>query len=213
MKLYTYYRSSAAYRVRIALNLKGIPYQSVGVSLLDARHKSEEYLRTNPQGLIPALELDDGTVIGQSGAIIEYLEETDSSYALLPSHPLPRSQVRSMVSNIACDVHPLNNLRILHYLRDNLAADQTQVAQWYAQWINSGFQSIEKVLAQGDGQFCFGDQPGMADCYLIPQVFNALRFNVNIDQYAAILSVYNHCNTLEPFQKAHPDQQPDRPES
>jgi maleylacetoacetate isomerase/maleylpyruvate isomerase len=118
-----------------------------------------------------------------------------------------------MVSNIACDVHPLNNLRVLHYLRDDLGADQTQIDQWYAQWINSGFHSIEKLLAQGDGHFCFGDKPGMADCYLIPQVFNALRFRVSIDQYPAISSVYNHCNTLSSFQKAHPDQQPDKPES
>ncbi len=213
MKLYTYFHSSAAYRVRIALNLKGISYQSVAVSLLDAKQKGKAYLATNPQGLIPALELDDGTVIAQSTAIIEYLEETDSHNALLPSTPLERSQVRSMVSNIACDIHPLNNLRVLHYLRDDLGADQTQVHQWYAQWINSGFHSIEKMLAQGDGEFCFGNKPGIADCYLIPQVFNALRFKVNIDQYPAILSVYNHCNSLSPFQKAHPDQQPDKPDS
>ena len=164
MKLYTYYHSSAAYRVRIALNLKGISYQSVAVSLMDAKQKGKAYLATNPQGLIPALELDDGTVIAQSTAIIEYLEETDSHYTLLPSTPLERSQVRSMVSNIACDIHPLNNLRVLHYLRDDLGADQTQVHQWYAQWINSGFHSIEKMLAQGDGKFCFGNKPGIADC-------------------------------------------------
>jgi maleylacetoacetate isomerase len=211
MKLYTYYRSSAAYRVRIALNLKDIPYTSIGVSLMDANHRSDEYLQTNPQGLIPALELDDGSVIGQSTAILEYLEETHLKRALLPYDPLLRSRVRSMVNHIACDVHPLNNLRVLHYLRDDLGADQATVDQWYARWINSGFSSIEKTLDQGGGQFCFDDAPGMADCYLIPQVFNALRFNVNIDQYPAILSVYNHCNSLEPFQRAHPDQQPDRP--
>jgi len=212
MKLYTYYRSSAAYRVRIAMNLKGIEYDSVSVSLLDKTHKSDKYLQLNPQGLVPALELDDGTVFAQSTAILEYLEETHSDTPLLPADPVHRGQVRSLANNIACDIHPLNNLRIQHYLRDELGADQAQVAQWYARWIHAGFSSIEKILAEGNGRFCFDDKPGMADCYLIPQVYNAMRFNVDLDQYPAILSVYNHCNTLEAFQLAHPDQQADRPQ-
>ena len=211
MKLYTYYRSSAAYRVRIAMNLKGIEYDSEAVSLLDKVHKSAAYLQANPQGLVPALELDDGSVLGQSTAILEYLEETHGEMPLLPADPVDRAQVRSLVNNIACDIHPLNNLRVQHYLRDELDADKTQVAQWYARWVHSGFSSIEKVLAEGFGNFCFGDAAGLADCYLIPQVYNAMRFNVDIDQYAAILSVYNHCNTLEAFHLAHPDQQADRP--
>lgn len=211
MKLYTYYRSSAAYRVRIALNLKGIEYISEAVNLLDSSHKSDAYLQENPQGLVPALELDDGNIIGQSTAIIEYLEETQSGQALLPTDPLSRSQVRSIVNHIACDIHPLNNLRILKYLRAQLTADKAQVAQWYAQWINSGFTSIETLLSQGKGQFCFGESAGMADCYLIPQVYNALRFGVDLSQYPFILSTYAHCNTLEAFRKAHPDQQTDKP--
>ena len=211
MKLYTYYRSSAAYRVRIALNLKNISYQSVSVSLLDGNQKSESYLQANPQGLIPALELDDGSVLGQSTAILEYLEEVHPDSALLPSDPLQKAQVRSVINHIACDVHPLNNLRVLHYLRDELSADQEKIGQWYAQWINSGFSSIETVLSQGSGHFCFGEAAGMADCYLIPQVYNALRFKVALESYPAILSVYNHCNSLTAFQQAHPDQQPDRP--
>ena len=211
MKLYTYYRSSAAYRVRIAMNLKGIEYESEGVSLLDVEHKSDDYLQANPQGLVPALELDDGSVIAQSTAILEYLEETHPRPALLPGDPVYRSRVRSLVNHIACDIHPLCNLRILKYLPRELHADEAQVAQWYAQWINAGFSSIEKTLAQGNGQFCFGDTPGMADCYLIPQVFNAMRFNVDIKQYTAIRSVYDHCNSLAAFQQAHPEQQPDRP--
>jgi len=213
MKLYTYCRSSAAYRVRIALNLKGINYDSVPVSLLQAQHKSVDYLQTNPQGLVPALALDNGTVISQSTAILEYLEESQGGARLLPQDLVARSQVRSLVNHIACDIHPLCNLRILQYLPRELNADKAQVAQWYAQWVNSGFSAIEKVLAQGDGRFCFSATPGMADCYLVPQVFNAIRFNVDIDQYEAILSVYNHCNTLEAFQSAHPDQQPDTPTS
>lgn len=211
MKLYTYYRSSAAYRVRIAMNLKGLKYLCEAVSLLDARHKSEAYLQSNPQGLVPALELEDGTVIGQSTAILEYLEETHPGTALLPDDPLRKSQVRSLINHIACDIHPLNNLRVLHYLRDELNAGQDQLDKWYAQWVHRGFCSIEEVLSAGNGHFCFGDAPGMADCYLIPQVYNALRFKVNLDQYTAILSVYNHCNTLQPFHLAHPDQQADKP--
>ncbi|MBE9538654.1 MAG: maleylacetoacetate isomerase [Proteobacteria bacterium] len=213
MKLYTYYRSSAAYRVRIAMNLKGIEYDSQAVSLLDKVHKSAPYLQANPQGLVPALELDDGSVVGQSTAILEYLEETHCNTPLLPADPAHRAQVRSLANTIACDIHPLNNLRIQHYLRDELGADKSQVDQWYARWIHTGFGSIEKELGQGNGSFCFDDAPGMADCYLIPQVYNAIRFNVDIDQYAAILSVYNHCNTLEAFQRAHPDQQADCPSS
>ena len=212
MKLYTYYRSSAAYRVRIALNLKGIEYTSEAVSLLDSSHRSDAYLQANPQGLIPALELDDGNIIGQSTAIIEYLEETQNGQALLPGDPLSRSQVRSVVNHIACDIHPLNNLRILKYLPAQLDADKAKVAQWYGHWINSGFASIEAVLSQGNGQFCFDESAGMADCYLIPQVYNALRFNLDLDKYPSILSVYAHCNTLDAFKKAHPDQQVDTPD-
>ena len=211
MKLYTYYRSSAAYRVRIAMNLKGIAYTSVATSLLDADHKSESYLHTNPQGLIPALELDDGSIIGQSTAILEYLEETQTGCALLPADPFQRSRVRSVVNHIACDIHPLNNLRILKYLPQQLNASKDQLAQWYAQWINSGFSSIEQVLLEGEGQFCFSDTAGMADCYLIPQVYNALRFNVDLAAYPTIMSVYDHCSSLAAFHQAHPDQQADRP--
>jgi maleylacetoacetate isomerase len=212
MKLYTYHRSSAAYRVRIGLNLKGIAYSPVSINLLEAEQKGEQYRASNPQGLIPALQLDDGTVISQSTAILEWLEETHTDIPLLPQAPLQRAAVRSLVNHIACDIHPLNNLSILHYLENSLAADQGQLDQWYSQWINRGFSAIELIAEKGNGEFCFGDQPGLADCYLIPQVFNALRFKVDISGYPAILSVYEHCNTLAAFHQAHPDQQADAPQ-
>jgi len=211
MKLYTYFRSSAAYRVRIALNLKGITYQSVSVSLLDGQHKAEHYVSANPQGLVPALELDDGRVLSQSVAILEYLEECYPDTPLLPSNPLDKSRVRSVVNHIACDVHPLNNISILHYLRDQLQADKNQINDWYAQWVTRAFSSIEKVVEQGNGQVCFGTEPGMADCLLIPQVYNAVRFEVDLTPFPALRSVYDHCNTLPAFHLAHPDQQADNP--
>ena len=211
MKLYTYYRSSAAYRVRIALNLKGIAYTPVNVNLLEAQQRGDEYRASNPQGLVPALELDDGNVISQSTAILEWVEETHTLPALLPPDPLARSQVRSLVNHIACDIHPLNNLSILVYLQQSLDADQQQVDQWYSTWVNRGFAGIETVAREGNGRYCFGDAPGMADCYLIPQVYNALRFNVDVNAYPAILSIYHHCNTLDPFYRAHPDQQAGNP--
>lgn len=207
MKLYTYSRSSAAYRVRIALNLKGIDYIAQSINLLEAQHKSEQYKASNPQGLIPALELNDGNVISQSTAILEWLEETHPTPPLLPADPLARSQVRSLANHVACDIHPLNNLSVLGYLKESLGADQQQLDLWYSQWVNRGFQSIETVVRQGKGEYCFGEKPGLADCYLIPQVFNALRFKVSMNAYPAILSIYHHCNTLEAFHRAHPDQQ------
>jgi maleylacetoacetate isomerase len=211
MKLYTYYRSSAAYRVRIALNLKGIAYTPENINLLEAQQKGEQYRASNPQGLIPALELDDGHVISQSTAILEWLEETHPQPALMPRDPLARSEVRSLVNHIACDIHPLLNLSILVYLQQSLGADQQQVDLWYSEWIYRGFAGIETVAREGNGLYCLGDSPGMADCYLIPQVYNALRFNVDVNAYPAILSIFHHCNTLDAFHRAHPDQQADSP--
>ncbi|MEH6584057.1 MAG: maleylacetoacetate isomerase [Halioglobus sp.] len=213
MKLYTYYRSSASYRVRIGLNLKGIAYTSESVNLLETQQKSEAYLASNPQGLIPALELEDGSVISQSTAILEWLEESYPQTPLLPTDsPLARAKVRSLVNHIACDIHPLLNLSILIYLKESLDAEQQQVDDWYSQWIHRGFDSIERIAAAGNGEYCIGDRPGLADCYLIPQVYNAQRFNVDISAYPAIASVCQHCNSLEPFLLAHPDQQADKPQ-
>jgi maleylacetoacetate isomerase len=211
MKLYTYYRSSAAYRVRIALTLKGIDYIAENINLLEAQQKSEQYRASNPQGLIPALELDDGNVISQSTAILEWLEETHPGTPLLPEDPLARSKVRSLANHIACDIHPLNNLSVLMYLKKSLDADQQQIDLWYSQWVSRGFEGIEAVAREGNGEYCFGKNPGLADCYLIPQVYNALRFNVDVNAFPALLSIYHHCNTLEAFRLAHPDHQAGSP--
>lgn len=213
MRLYSYYRSSAAYRVRIALELKGLDYEYIAVNLLHAQQKSGDYMAKNPQGLVPALETPDGALIAQSVAIMEWLEETYPEPALLPPDPLQRALVRSTVNSIACDIHPLNNLSVTNYLQNPMGASPEEVHIWYGKWVDRGFEAIEKNLRTRDGRCCFGDAPTMADACLIPQVYNALRFNVEMGEYKNILQVWEHCNTLEAFEKAHPDAQPDTPES
>tara|TARA_R110001592_G_scaffold363323_1_gene684033 strand:- start:136002 stop:136634 length:633 start_codon:yes stop_codon:yes gene_type:complete len=209
MKLYSYHRSSAAYRVRIALNLKGLPYDYVSVNLLHSEQKSDNYLARNPQGLLPALELADGEVLAQSIAILEWLEESYPSPALLPENTLERARVRSLVNNIACDIHPLNNLSIMNYLRTELGASDEGVHQWYCHWVERGFSAIEQGLARTMGKCCFGDEPTLADICLIPQAYNAFRFKVPMEDYANIRKIVEHCNTLEAFSRATPESQPD----
>ena len=209
MKLYSYFRSSAAYRVRIGLNLKRLAYDYVPVNLLRAEQKSAGYLSRNPQGLVPALETDDGALIAQSMAILEWLEETHPTPALLPKNPVQRARVRSMALNIACDIHPLNNIAILNYLKRELAADDAQVSAWYGVWVRRGFDAVEKTLAETAGDFCFGDTPTLADCCLIPQVFNADRFEVPTSDYPHIRRIHDHCLTLDAFADAAPARQPD----
>jgi maleylacetoacetate isomerase len=209
MKLHSYHRSSAAYRVRIALNLKGVEHHIVPVNLLQSEQKSEQYLAMNPQGLVPALELEDGTVLAQSIAILEWLEECFPEPALLPADTTLRARVRSLVNNIACDIHPLNNLAILNYLKDSLGADPQQVKDWYAQWVHRGFRAVEATLVEHAGAFCFGDSATLADCCLVPQVYNARRFDVPMVHYPTIMRVADACNTVEAFALARPEQQPD----
>lgn len=211
MLLYSYYRSSAAYRVRIALELKGLAYDYVAVNLLRAQQKSGDYLARNPQGLVPALETDEGALIAQSVAIMEWLEETYPTPALLPRDPLQKARVRSMVNSIACDVHPLNNMSVTNYLQNPLGVSPERVGQWYARWVDRGFEAIEIALAVSGGLCCFGDEPTLADACLIPQVYNALRFEVDVAGYPNIMRVWEHCNTLDAFARAHPDAQPDAP--
>jgi maleylacetoacetate isomerase len=210
MKLYTYFRSSAAFRVRIALNLKGLEYQSVSVDLRPAAHRRQEYLDLNPQGLIPALSVG-GTVISQSLAVIEYLEESHPTPPLLPRSPRDRAQVRSMALAVACDIHPLNNLRVLKYLRSQLGQDEAGVDTWYRHWIAEGFRGLEEEAkrASGDGRHMFGTEVSLADVCLVPQVFNARRFKCDLEAFPTLRSISAHLEALPAFSRAAPDAQPD----
>ena len=210
MKLYTYFRSSAAFRVRIALNLKALSYESVPVDLRPGAHRQPDYLARNPQGLIPALE-DAGAVIGQSLAIIEYLEEIRPQPPLLPRAALDRARVRSMALAIACDIHPLNNLRVLNYLRAPLGHEQAAVDTWYRHWIAEGFRSLEEQAkhSTGDGRHMFGTELTLADICLVPQMFNARRLDCNLEPFPTIRAICAHLEALPAFAGAAPNAQPD----
>lgn len=210
MKLFGYFRSSAAYRVRIALNLKGIVVEHVPVHLLKdgGRQKLPGYLARNPQGLVPALELDDGTVITQSLAIIEYLDAIQPEPRLIPAEHLMAAHVRAVSLAIACEIHPLNNLRVLQYLKGSLAQPQEAVDQWLRHWMLTGGLDAVEAMLPGDA-FCFGGAPTMADCCLIPQLFNASRFKIGYAHLPNICRVEESCGALEAFAKAHPSRQPD----
>ncbi len=211
MKLYTYYRSSAAYRVRIALNLKGIAYESVPVDLKPGAHRRADYLAVNPQGLVPAL-LDGTQPLSQSLAIIEYLEETHPEPPLLPRAPLERARVRSLALAIACDLHPLNNLRVLNYLRTPLGLDEDAVNDWYRHWIAQVFQGLEaQAQRSSDGRHLLGGQVTLADVCLVPQLFNARRFNCDLAPYPTLTAVGAHLESLPAFASAAPGAQPDAP--
>jgi maleylpyruvate isomerase len=212
MKLYTYFRSSAAYRVRIALNLKGIAYDAAPVHLLrnGGEQLSDAYRAINPAMLLPALE-DDGNVIGQSLAIIEYLEETQPQTPLLPSDPSGRARVRSLALTVAADTHPLGNLRVLKYLTGELAVPDEVKLAWQQHWLRTGMSSLEALLANDPrtGRYSHGDTPTLADCCLVPQLFSAQRFGVDLAPYPTIARIHAACNELPAFQQAHPAQQPD----
>ena len=210
MKLYGYFRSSAAFRVRIALNLKGIEYEQASVHLRRKEQSAPSYLALNPTGLVPALE-EDGQVFIQSLAIIEYLDETHPEPPFLPGHPADRARVRALAQLVACDIHPINNLRILRYLKDPLGHDEAAVERWYNHWIVEGFKGLEQILAE-DGQagaFCHGDAPGLADICLVPQVVNAQRYKLDLSSYPTIRQIYENCMALDAFRRAHPSNQPD----
>ncbi|MDT3687269.1 MAG: maleylacetoacetate isomerase [Pseudorhodoplanes sp.] len=206
MKLYTYFRSSAAYRVRIALNLKDITYEGVSVHLTKdgGQHKKPDYRTINPQMRVPALELSSGEKLIQSLAIIEYLDEVFPDPALLPRDAIERAHVRAVAQIIACDIHPLNNLVSLQYLR-KLGHDDATVNEWYASWILSGFEAIERLLKPGP--YAFGSHVTLADICLVPQVFNARRFKVPLDRFPKILAVDAACAKLPAFDKARPENQ------
>ena len=212
LTLYTYFRSSAAYRVRIALSLKGIDYTAQSVHLLKhgGEHHHPGYRKRNPQELVPTL-VDGDTVLTQSLAIIEYLDECQPQPSLLPTGHSERAYVRSLAQVIACDIHPLNNLRVLGYLRDQLDQNEETRLVWYRHWIQEGLCAFETLLEQHGGgkTLCFGDTPTLADICLIPQVYNARRYQCDLDTFPIILSVYAHCMNLEAFEKSAPDNQAD----
>tara|TARA_R110000737_G_scaffold32068_7_gene50475 strand:- start:1497 stop:2153 length:657 start_codon:yes stop_codon:yes gene_type:complete len=215
MKLYSYFRSSAAYRVRIALNLKKIEHELVPVNLLKSEQLSANYNALHPQGLVPCLQIDSGEVIIQSGAILAYIEALYPQYPLMPESLLAAVNVRSLVDMIACDIHPVNNLRVLKYLSNDLAADDKQKQAWYRHWIEQGFAAIEQQLAKYQDRskntlsYAMGPAVTMVDLYLVPQVYNALRFEVDMQAYPTIMRAYTACNRLDAFVQAAPQNQPD----
>lgn len=210
MKLFTYFRSSAAYRVRIALNMKGLDHEDTFVHLRRQDQRTADYMAVNPQGLVPTL-VDDGTTIGQSLAILEYLEERYPSPPLLPRAPAGRARVRQLAMIVACDIHPIDNLKVLNYLTQDLGVDEAGRQRWYRHWVDEGFAALEAILANqaATGKFCHGDRPTLADICLVPQVYNALRFNIDLAVYPTIGRINASCLELPAFADAAPDVQPD----
>jgi maleylacetoacetate isomerase/maleylpyruvate isomerase len=210
MKLYNYFRSSAAYRVRIALALKGLRYDYLSVHLAKGEQYSPEFTAINPQSLVPVLE-EEGHRLYQSLAIMEYLDETHPNPPLLPSDPIERNRVRSLALIIACEIHPLNNPRVLNYLTGKFGISEEQKLEWYHHWVKTGFTALERRLAgeNDTGRLCHGDTPGFADCVLVPQVANAKRFKVDLNAFPTILRINDECLKLTAFQQAAPERQPD----
>lgn len=208
MELHGYFRSSASYRVRIALNLKGLSYEYHPVNLLKGEQQALTFRSLNPQGLVPAL-IDAGHVFTQSLAILEWLDEQHPDPALLPPEPLVRARVRALAYNIACDIQPLQNLRVLKYLQAELGASEEQKIDWIHHWIDGGFQALEPQLGSGPATFAGGDTPGLFECCLMPQIYNAERFGMDMGQYPNIARIAEACAALPAFERARPENQPD----
>lgn len=208
LKLHSAWRASAPYRVRIGLNLKGVAYDYVPVDLVKGQQQSPEYHAVNAQDLVPALVLEDGRVLTQSLSILEWLEETQPGPALLPKDPLDRQAVRAMATIVACDIHPLNNLRILKALA-GLGVEEPKRNEWVHRWIGDGFSALEQMVARHGGGYAFGDTPTLADCCLVPQVYNAGRFGVDMTPYPAIAAANARALDHPAIAAAHPNHQPD----
>ncbi|MBX3653260.1 MAG: maleylacetoacetate isomerase [Ramlibacter sp.] len=219
MKLYNYFRSSASFRVRIALELKSLPYDYIPVHLVKGEHKAAGYSAVSPSNLVPTLETDAGAHLSQSLAIIEYLDETHPSPALLPSDPLERAAVRALAQLVACEIHPLNNLRVLKYLVRELKVEEETKNIWYRHWVRDGLEAFERQLqaleaqrhaaGQAPSVYCWGDTPTLADCCLVPQIFNGRRFNTNYDGLPRTMAAFDACMAHPAFQKAQPSSCPD----
>jgi len=211
MKLYNYFRSSASFRVRIALALKGLPYEYVPVHLAKGEHRQEAYAGVSSDQLVPLLELDDGTRLSQSMAIIEYLDEVHPEPALVPRDAIGRARVRALAQSIACEIHPVNNLRVLKYLSGTLKLDEEAKNTWYRHWVRTGLEAFERQLSQlPTGRFCYGDTPTLADCLLVPQIFNAQRFDTPLDGLPRTMAAFDACMAVPAFQQAQPSACPDR---
>ncbi len=209
MKLYTYWRSTAAYRVRIALNIKGLDFESMAVHLVKdgGEQHQQNYKNLNPQGLVPTLVTDGGDVITQSMAILEYLEEVYPTNPILPADNIAKAQCRAMAQMIVSDIHPLNNLRVLKYLKQNWG--QEQVNQWYAHWINNGFTALEQMLKHSKTTFLNAEYPCISDICLVAQIYNAKRFHVPLEGFPELMNIYDKCQQLTAFQEAAPEAQAD----
>jgi maleylacetoacetate isomerase len=210
MKLYNYFRSSASFRVRIALALKGVGYEYLPVHLARGEHRQASYTDLAADGLVPLLELPDGTRLSQSMAIIEFLEETHPEPRLLPADALGRARVRALAQSIACEIHPINNLRVLKYLSGVLKVEEEAKNTWYRHWVRTGLEAFERQLAQQPAStYCFGEAPSLADCCLVPQIFNARRFETPLDHLPRTMAAFDACMALPAFQQAQPSACPD----
>lgn len=210
MKLYNYFRSSASFRVRIALELKGLAYEYKSVHLVKKENLQDGYRAIAPTGLVPALVMDDGTVLEQSMATIEYLDETHPEPPLLPRDALGRAKVRALAQLVACEIHPLNNTRVLRYLAGDLKLDEATRNTWYRHWVREGLEAFERELARlPASKYCYGDTPTLADCLLVPQIFNAKRFDTPLDGLKRVMQVFDACMQHSAFQKAQPSSCPD----
>lgn len=212
MKLYSYFRSGTSHRTRIAMNLKGLDYDYITVNLAEDKQLESAYEAINPQCLVPTLQADD-LILFQSPAILEWLEEVYPEHPLLPSDPAGRMRVRALSALIGCDIHPINNRRILQHLRNELSIGEEEVLTWCQHWINEGFTALETLLEKDKtrGKFCYGDNPTFVECYLIPQVYSARRFKVDMTPYPNIVAIDEHCRSLKAFLDSEPMNQPDAP--